>query len=152
MPSDKVVRHYDVIDFQEAVEKATTSTDPREEEQLYRRAIDLYKAPYLETVDMPWVAERREHMRQLYTQALVGLGRICRAREDNEEALGYFSRTLKESPEREDIHRELMHLYLAMGMPEDARRQYHYLEQTLSDLFKIKPAQETRDLYEGIAS
>jgi len=152
MPSDKIVRHYDVIDFQEAVERATTSLDPREEESLYRRAIDLYKAPYLETVNMPWVDERRDHMQQLYTQALVGLGRICRDRGDREEALGYFSRTLKEAPEREDIHREVMRLYIHMGMPDDARRQYHYLEHTLNDMYKIKPAQETRDLFESLSA
>jgi len=150
MPSDKIVRHYDVIDFQEAVERATTSLDPREEEQLYRRAIDLYKAPYLETVDMPWVTQRRDHMQQLYTQALGGLGRICRDRGDREEALGYFSRTLKEAPEREDIHREMMQLYIDMDMADDARRQYHYLEHTLNEMYKIKPAQETRDLFESL--
>ena len=36
MPGDKVVRHYDAGDFQDAVEKAATTMDEREEELLVR--------------------------------------------------------------------------------------------------------------------
>ncbi len=150
MPSDKVIRHYDVDDFQEAVERATITTDPREEERLLRRAIDLYKAPFLETVSMPWVEERRQHLRQLYAQALVGMGRISQARDELQPALGYFTRALKETPAREDIHREVMKLYTRLDMPDDARSQYQHLEKMLKDQFGITPAKETRELYEKL--
>lgn len=152
MPSDKVIRHYDVDDFQEAVERATITEDPREEERLLRRAIDLYKAPFLETVNMPWVEERRHHLRQLYAQALVGMGRISKARGELQPALGYFTRALKETPAREDIHREVMVLYLELDMPDDARAQYQHLEQLLKDQYGISPSKETRQLYEGLAN
>jgi len=152
MPSDKVVRHYDVGDFQEAAERASTTTDEEEEEHLLRRAIDFYKAPFLETIDMPWVNERRTHLQQLYSQSLISLGHICRRKNDQHEALGYYTRALKESPAREDIHREVMRLYIGMGANEDARKQFHYLEQVLEEYLGVAPSDETRQLYESIGA
>ena len=105
MPSDKVVRHYDVGDFEGSVERALMTGDSREEEALLTRAIDLYKAPFLQTIEMKWVVERRDQLRQQYAQALISMGRICKRREEDQRALGYFIRALKETPEREDIHR-----------------------------------------------
>jgi two-component SAPR family response regulator len=151
MPSDKIVRHYDAGDFQEAVERAITTQDAREEESLFRRAVDLYKAPFLETVTMPWVEERRAHLRQLYAQALIGMGRINKGKNALQEALGYFIRALKESPEREDVHREVIELYSQLDMPEDARKQYKNLEKYLKDKLGVAPSQETRELYEKIS-
>ncbi len=150
MPSDKVVRHYDGADFQEAVERAQTTMNAHEEETLYRQAVDLYKAPFLETVTMAWVEGRRDHLRQLYAQALIGMGRIHKRRNELQEALGYFTRTLKESPEREDIHREIMGLYVTMEMPDDARRQYHLLKQFLDEKLGIGPSRETQALFDQI--
>jgi two-component SAPR family response regulator len=150
MPSLKVIRHYDVLNFQEAVEEAMTTEDPREQERLYRRAVDLYQAPFLETVRMSWAKARRNHLRLLFVQALIGLGRIYRDRSQTEEAFGVFSRAVKETPEREDIHREVMKLYLDMGMPEEARKQYYHLEKLLSEEMGLAPARETRELFESI--
>jgi two-component SAPR family response regulator len=146
MPSEKVVRHYDVADFQEAVERAMIASDEREEEALLKRAIDFYKAPFLQTIEMRWTAERREALRQLSTQALIGMGRICKRHEDDHKALGFFIRALKEAPEREDIHREVMNLYLKLGMLEDARQQYKKLEQILRETLGIGPSRESREL------
>jgi two-component SAPR family response regulator len=150
MPSDKVVRHYDVSDFQEAVEQALVATDERKEELLLSRAIDLYKAPFLQTISMSWVEDRRDHLRQLYAQALIGMGRIQQRRGDRERALGFFARSLKEAPEREDIHRDVMRLYLDLGMVNDARMQYERLEEVLEATVGVKPSRESREVYEQI--
>jgi two-component SAPR family response regulator len=150
MPSDKVVRHYDVGDFQESVERALMTVDEREEEALLGSAVDLYKAPFLQTIEMPWTVERRDQLRQLYAQALISMGRMYKRRENDERALGYFVRALKETPEREDIHREVMATYLKLNMIGDAREQFQRLEQILRDTLGIGPARETRDLYKII--
>lgn len=150
MPSEKVVRHYDVADFQEAVEQALVATDDRKEENLLSRAIDLYKAPFLQTINMKWVEDRREHLRQLYAQALIGMGRIFQRRGEHERALGFYTRTLKETPEREDIHREVMKLYLRVGMVNDARVQFERLTEILESTVGIQPSRETREVYKMI--
>lgn len=145
-PSDKVVRYYDVFEFQEAVEQAMTAFDDRTEEELLTRAIELYKAPFLETIDMPWVVERREALRQLYSQSLISMGRIHKRRENLAEALGFFTRALKETPQREDIHREVMSLYLKMERPLEARDQYSYLRRILKEQLNIEPSRESQEL------
>lgn len=146
MPSEKLVRHYDVTDFEECVEQALMITDDIEREKLYRKAIEIYKAPFLQTVNMPWVTKRRQELQIAYSEALIGMGRINVRRQRFEDALGFFVRSLKEAPQREDIHREVMTMYMNLGRPEDARDQYRKLEEFLSQTVGIGPSKETRDL------
>ena len=150
MPSDKIVRHYDTGDFQEAIDKALVAGSEKEEVALLSRAIDIYKAPFLQTIEMKWVVERRDALRQLYAQALIGMGRIYFRRSEDQRAIGFFTRALKETPEREDIHRQIMGLYMKMGMLDDALMQYRKLEQILDATLKISPSRETRELYAEI--
>ncbi|MEP7290254.1 MAG: BTAD domain-containing putative transcriptional regulator [Chloroflexota bacterium] len=150
MPSDKIVRHYDVADFQEAVDKAQVANSEKEEVALLSRAIDIYKSSFLQTIEMKWVIERRNSLRQQYAQALIGMGRIYKRKNEDQRAIGFFTRSLKETPEREDIHRQVMGLYQNMDMLDDAAMQYRKLEQILNDTLKISPSRETRELYETI--
>jgi len=146
MPSEKLVRHYDVGDFQDTVEKALVANSEREETALLMRAIDIYRAPFLQTVEMPWVQERRDTLRQLYSQALIQMGRIWSKRGDDHRSLGFYTRALKETPEREDIHRQVMGLYFKMGLSDDAKMQYKRLREILTTRFGIEPSRETQEL------
>ncbi len=150
-PSEKIVRHYDVADFQDAIDRAMVSMNDDQEKALLSEAIELYKAPYLQTVSMPWVEERRDQLRQLYAQALINMARLHKRRDDLDHALGYFIRALKETPEREDVHREVMTIYLKQEMYEDARRQYHTLERILKETLGIGPSRETQQLYDLVS-
>ena len=96
---------------------------------------------------MPWIAQRREQLRLLNSQALISLGRIYKRRGDSEEALGFFTRSLAHTPEREDIHREVMNLYLKLGRKQDAQLQYRQLAETLRTSYNINPSRETQDLH-----
>ncbi|MCU0495852.1 MAG: bacterial transcriptional activator domain-containing protein [Anaerolineae bacterium] len=150
MPSDKIVRHYDVSELQESLEQAIVTKDDRKEEMLYLRAIDLYKAPFLQTINMKWVLDRREHLSTMYNQALIGMGRIYLKRNDLNRALGFFQRSLKQAPEREDIHRDMIRIYLDMGMVYEARIQYQRLTEVLANVVGIQPSRESRDLWNEI--
>lgn len=150
MPSEKVIRHYDVADFQDALEQAMIATNDDREEEMLTRAIDLYRAPFLLTVEMNWVVDRREGLRQLYTQALISMGRLNKRRKDLRKALGFFLRALRETPEREDVHREVMTIYLNLDMVDDAINQYETLETMLRDTLDIGPSRETRELFDLI--
>lgn len=152
IPSDKIVRHYDVTDFLSAVEDAAVARDERQAENLYARAIDLYKASFLTSITMPWAIERREQLRQSYAQALIGMGRIAQGRNLLEHARGFFSRALKETPEREDIHREMIRLYGMQGMINDAIQHYQRLEQYLHKTVGIAPSLETRQTFEAVVN
>ncbi|MEZ4669509.1 MAG: bacterial transcriptional activator domain-containing protein [Anaerolineae bacterium] len=149
-PSTKLTRHYDAADFQADVEQAMASTNDDEEERLLLRAIEYYKAPFLQDTDMPWIEERREQLRLLNGQALIGLGRLYKRKRNDDLSLGYFTRALRHVPEREDIQREVMSIYLRQGRKEDALNQYLQLVETLRSSYDINPARETQDLYHMI--
>ncbi len=149
-PSEKVIRYYDVHEFQNAIENAMVSVDEEEEAKLLSRAVELYRGPFLQETQMGWMQERRIELRQLYSQALIGMGRLRKNLSDNPGALGYFIRSLKETPEREDIHRQVMQIYIEQNMIDDARQQYQRLTYILDTELGIGPSQESRKLYEII--
>jgi two-component SAPR family response regulator len=150
VPSEKIGRHYDVGDFQSAIERAMIANNDEEEERLLMQAIEFYKAPYLQTVEMPWAVERRNQLRQLNAQALIGMGRLSKRQSNLPRALGFFIRALKETPQREDIHREVMSIYLKLGMKEDARQHYLRLAEMLRTTLGINPSRESQELFKLI--
>lgn len=147
MPSNKVVRHYDVFDFEEAIEQALLSDDPHEQEVLFSHAIDIYKGPFLQTVTLPWVAERRLQLQGVYAEALIGMARLQAAQKAWREALGFYTRALKEVPQREDIHRDAMQMYLNLGRPGDAKAQYQALADHLKNTVGVPPSNVSQKLY-----
>ena len=150
VPSDKVVRHYDVADFEGAMEGALLSNDARERELLYLRAIEIYKAPFLHPVRLPWVEARRNQLKSMYAEALIGMARLKTEQGAWEEALGYYAQALKEVPQREDIHRGAMQMYINLGRNADARQQYTLLERLLKRKLGVKPSGETQALLEQL--
>ena len=149
-PSDKIVRHYDVADFEQAMEGALLSGDPHERELLYLRAIEIYKAPFLHPVDLPWVVARRNQLRAMYAEALIGMARLKTEQISWAEALGYYTRALKEAPQREDIHRGAMQMYINLGRNADAQQQYILFERLLKRKLGVKPSRETQALLEQL--
>lgn len=149
-PSNDITRHYDVSQFESDVEEASMTFDDAAQAKLYRRAIDLYKAPFLTSLDLPWVQERREKLQRLFLEALIGLARIHKSQQQHPEALGYFIRALRENPFREDLHREVMQLYLKMNYPQEALAQYQILTELLQDSLGVAPAPESQALYKQI--
>lgn len=150
VPSSKIVRHYDVYDFEQAMEAALMSDDPHEKAVLYGHAVDIYKAPFLHTIKLPWVEVRRRQLQVMYAEALIGLANL-RAKDGQwEHALGAYVRAIKEVPEREDIHRQAMQMYVNLGRGADALQQYSVLERDLKRKYGVAPSKETRELLESI--
>lgn len=150
VPGDKIVRHYDVAEFEQAIEGALLSTDSAVRQTLYREAIDMYKAPFLFPLNLPWVDARRKQLQGMYAEALNGMARLKAAEQVWEEALGFYVRALKESPQREDFHRGAMQMYINLGRNDDAWKQYAALEKQLKRALGVKPSRETRELMAGL--
>ncbi len=150
VPSDKIVRHYDVADFEQAMEGALLSSERHERELLYLRAIEIYKTPFLHPLRLPWVEARRNQLKSLFAEALIGMARLKTDQRLWEEALGYYARALKEAPQREDIHRGAMRMYINLGRNADARQQYTLLERLLKRTLGVKPSSETQTLLDQL--
>ena len=132
------------------MEGALMSDDPHEKEVLYGHAIDIYKAPFLHTVNLDWVEARRKQLQMMYAEALIGMAYLQVAKRLWDRALGYFARALREVPQREDIHRQAMQMYINMGRLDDARNQYAILERLLKRKLAVAPSMETRELMRSI--
>lgn len=115
----------------------------------YRRAIALYRHPFLSTLDMLWMIEKRESLRGQYAQALIALGRSHLAANEIDRALSYFLRAVHEKPEREDVHKSILQLYADMGRIEELVEHYRAFERLLKRAFNIAPSPEVRELYES---
>ncbi|MCY3780087.1 MAG: bacterial transcriptional activator domain-containing protein [Chloroflexi bacterium] len=150
VPSDKVIRHYDVADFEQAIEGALLSTDARERQMLYSQAIDIYKAPFLYPLKLPWIEARRKQLQAMYGEALNGMARLKAEAQAWDEALGFYTRALREMPQREDIHRGAMQMYINLGRNADAREHYAVLERLLKRKLGVKPSRDTQALLAGL--
>lgn len=147
VPSPRVNVLYDAREFEIQVEEAISGPEELAPAKWYR-AVQLYRHPYLEGVDMDWVVEKREQLRNGFASALIGLGRLHRQLDEPTRALGYFLRAAAEKPDREDVHRNIMQLYGEMERTKDIVAQYKTLESVLKRKLGITPSQETRALYE----
>lgn len=150
LPSDKLVRHYDVELFETSIERAINASSDHEAEILLARALDLYKGPFFTASEMLWAKKRREALARQYSEGLIWLGRLRQKAGDTQEALRLFTLALAERPEREDIHRAVIQLYLQAGRIDDAKRQYHILQREVYERIGIAPSNETLALGEEI--
>ncbi len=148
VPSPKLSVHYDVALFERAVDSATEFD--ADSPALWHKAVQLYRSPFLPAISIPWVEQRRQELQSKYAQALIGLGRYHRDQGDTDQALGYLLRALREKPDWEDVHRDVMTIYHQQGRTDDAVAQYHQLERTLARMFNIAPGKETRHLFNAI--
>jgi DNA-binding SARP family transcriptional activator len=144
--NEKVQIYYDVAAFSTSIEDAMMA-DEREEARHWQQAVDLYRAPFLHRLEMDWAIERRKDLRTQHAQALIGLGRIKQANQEIDLALKYYGRALRETPEREDIHRQVMELHYQRGETDKAVAQFRQLERSLRDTLNITPSPETVRLY-----
>jgi two-component SAPR family response regulator len=150
VPSPKVQVHYDVRVFEAAVHDAIESEESAPAN--WALAVQTYRSHFLPAINTPWVQARRDELQNKYAQALIGLGRYYRREGQLGMAQGYLLRALREKPDWEDVHRDVMAVYAEQGRRADAVAQYRQLERTLRDMFGIQPSRETRALYDEIAS
>lgn len=150
IPSVRLNVHYDARVFEESVHQAIEEehTAPAN----WYRAIQLYRSDYLPHLSMPWIETRRAELKHQYAQALIGLGRFHRGLDELDKALGYLLRALREKPDWEDVHQDVMLIYYQQGRIDDAVAQYNLLVKTLDKMFKIKPSRDTRNLYDVITA
>lgn len=150
VPSPRLNVLYDAGLFDKAIQNALENE--QEAATYWYQAVQLYRSDFLPYISMPWVEARREQLKHRYAQALIGLGRYHRARGEIDEALGYLGRALREKPDWEDVHRDVMMIHYQLGEREQAIAQYDQLTQTLNRMFGIKPTTETHELYNVIAA
>ncbi|NIV36736.1 MAG: PAS domain-containing protein [Anaerolineae bacterium] len=144
----------DVDAFENKLAAARRVDNPDHAEHLYRQAVALYRSAFLADLDAYqldcWT--ERERYRQLYLDALQGLGDLLAAQDRDDEAKELYRKVLAEDPCREAAARKLMRLALQQGEPTRALSQYARLEENLERELDVEPSRETRWLQQEARS
>ena len=114
--------------------------------------LGLYKGELLEGCYKDWALRERERLRALYLKSLIYLLQYHRFHRAYEKAIVYGQLILDLNPLREEIHREMMRLYLENGQRALAVRQYDICRSILAKELGISPMEDTQELYTQILS
>src|SRR5947209_231504 len=99
-----------------------------------------------------WCAERRGFLAEMRVRLPLELAELYQARGSYNLAADRLREVLCEDPAREAAHRRLMRLYVRMGMPDEALRQFRRCEDTLRRELDLIPHDETMRLAREILS
>lgn len=110
-------------------------------------AVQLYTGDLLEDCYGDWAIQERERLHLLYLRCLARLMRYYRRHGRYEDCVTCGKQILQTDPLREQIHRELILLYMENGQRGLAIHQYETCRQTLKRELGIEPMTETSLLY-----
>ena len=137
----------DADNFQElahrALQLATASA--------YETALAAYTGVLLpEDIYEDWPAQRRLVLADLHIRLLLALGDVLADRGAYGDAVVRLQCALQEDPTREDVHRQLMRVYGAMGARGLALRQFEICRALLRSEIDVAPDPETTSLYQDL--
>ena len=135
----------DVAQFQVALQAAAKRAS-EEQAPLLAEAVEIYQGDLLPGFYEDWVLSERERQADAYLGALRQLTRLLAQARDFHRALEYARRAVSADPLREEAHRNLMRLYVAVGRPAAALQQYAEMECLLREKLGVEPSEATRAL------
>jgi two-component SAPR family response regulator len=143
---------FDVKEF-EALVKRARLLPPQDwqTEDLWQRSVKLYQGDFLPEAERVWCISKRETLREMYVEALIGMGKCHKARRGFEEAINWYQRALEVDELQEDVYRDIMLCYAEAGQRAEALAQYYRCQEVLGNELGIKPSNEIKDLYKRIA-
>jgi DNA-binding SARP family transcriptional activator len=141
----------DSIDFETAVADADAlALGVADRAAAFRRADELYGGALLEGCYLDWCVTERERFHRLHLGVLETLMSISESAGECAAAIAVGRRILSVDPLREDIHQNVMRLYIRAGQRADARRQYLDLQQMLMHELGVAPTKETHALWHEV--
>ncbi len=115
--------------------------------ECFEEALRLYTGDLLHGFYEDWAIEAQERLRCLYLDALEHLMRYYQHHGRPEKSLAYGQQLLVREPLQEEIHREMMRIYLENGQRPLAIRQYQACREILARELGLSPMPETEALY-----
>lgn len=113
-------------------------------------AVSLYSDDYLEGIYDDWAIKERLRIRSLFLSSLERLMRYYKECNNYDKSIHYANCLLESDPLREEIHRELIRLYLENGQRTKAIQQYNNCRDIISRELCVPPMKETQNLFEVI--
>lgn len=143
---------FDAEEFESLVERAQVlPIVDLHAEDLWRRAVLLYRGDFMPSAERTWCVSKREALREMFLEALMALGRCHAARHDCEGAIDWYRRALQVDPLREDIHQSIMRCYDEAGRRSEAVIQYQRCREVIKAELGVEPSPETQQLFAQIS-
>jgi DNA-binding SARP family transcriptional activator len=140
----------DATSFEDTVAAAWRSADPLPDLQ---EASTLYGGDYLpDDLYEDWATERRDALRQTWTELQLGLAQTLESRSDVDAAAQPLERLLRADACHEPAAQALMRLLSRHGRRAEALRVYQRLTQSLRDDLDVAPSAESVELQRQISS
>jgi DNA-binding SARP family transcriptional activator len=137
---------FDVAEFESRCALAAKCSTPEQQAALYSQAVSFYTGDLLTDCYEEWCIRERERLQCVYLRALGELLRYHSSRGEFEAAIDCARRTLAADSLREEVHRDLIRLYLRTGQTGSALRQYRVCEELLQRELAVAPMPETQQL------
>lgn len=116
--------------------------------QTLEKTLDLYQGDLLEGFYDNWAVREQERLHALYLDGLEHLMCYYQHQALYAQGVAVGQQILAQEPLHEEIHREVMRLYLASGQRALAVQQYEACRDLLSQELGLSPMTETQALYE----
>ncbi|MGH8077454.1 MAG: AfsR/SARP family transcriptional regulator [Lysobacter sp.] len=116
-----------------------------------RQGVRLYKSDILLDITEDWALREREKHRRNYLNALGRLMQLATIQRDYTNGIRHAQAILDSDALREDVHRQLMQLFMLSGQRAQALRQFEHCRELLRRELAIQPMRETLALYQQIA-
>jgi DNA-binding SARP family transcriptional activator len=142
----------DIAEFESRCSLGDRSSSPDQQAALYSQAVMFYTGDLLTDCYEEWCIQERERLQCVYLRILERLLTYHAQRKDYESAIDCARRILATDSLREQVHRELIELYIAAGQSTSALRQYRQCEDVLGRELAVTPMPETQELLARILS
>jgi len=141
----------DAHEMQKLIQQAQLlSTRDGRTEDLWRKAVALYRGSFMTSIDSEWAAYHREGLQETHLEALIGAANCVRARGKTQESLSFLKQALQIDPFREDVYRAIMQCYADLGERKQVLTHYQDLQRVLRQELAITPSRETVILVERL--
>ncbi|MBI3927703.1 MAG: response regulator [Armatimonadetes bacterium] len=115
---------------------------------LFRRAVTLYRAPFLEGCYMEWALEVRTRTERAGLAAAHSATRLCLQQGRYAEAVDFGLRALEWDPCFQQVYEMTMEAYLSQGRPEEAARIFEQARRVLRQELGLEPSIELMRLHQ----
>jgi predicted ATPase/DNA-binding SARP family transcriptional activator len=142
----------DVTEFRQALHEYEQTTDPQTQLLLLNRAIELYQGEFLTGYYEDWVLQKRQHLQEDFTHALIERITLSEQRRMWHQALEDIHTLLALDPLNEDSFLVLMRFYQSVGRPVEALRQYRLFAQKIKAEIGVSPSAELQHFVESFTA
>jgi two-component SAPR family response regulator len=133
-----------------AVERLLGRAEAGQTESL-RKAVGLYRGGFLDgqEVELPQTTTFADTLRRRLLRQIARAARQCEAK-DRQQAVDWYEQALRVDPCAEDIYRNLMTAYQALGRPAEVAESYQRCRAALAAHRGTRPSLETEGLLKAL--